>query len=170
MHRGTETDKSIHTYDYTYAPSDMCTQQLSVSCNLYCITLYVLSALHLVKKSLRPCFMARGMSEICNSKNLWQWSQLEISFNNFQQLTITQKQFINSGFNCLIALEPLQENSKLFTVKSVRVLGTHLIDLRRMTSWVNDWYKVFSLQSRSAVSFFSKLTDNFSQICADLIQ
>ena len=37
---------------------------------------------------------ARGVSEIHNSEDLWQWSQLEIRLNAFRRSTVPQKQFI----------------------------------------------------------------------------
>ena len=37
---------------------------------------------------------ARGMSDICDGEDLWQWSQLEIRSNVFRRTTIPQKQFI----------------------------------------------------------------------------
>ena len=42
------------------------------------------------------------------------------------------KPFIWMGFNCLKATEPLQGDSLLFTTRSPRVLGTHLIDSEMM--------------------------------------
>ena len=36
------------------------------------------------------------------------------------------------GFNCLKATEPLRGGSLPFTTKLPEILGTHLIDLRRM--------------------------------------
>ena len=37
---------------------------------------------------------ARGMSEIRDGEDLWQWSRLEIRLNAFRRSTIPQKQFI----------------------------------------------------------------------------
>ena len=37
---------------------------------------------------------ARGVSEIRDGEDLWEWSQLEIKLNAFRQLIIPQKQFI----------------------------------------------------------------------------
>ena len=37
---------------------------------------------------------SRGVSEIRDGEDLWQWSPLEIKLNTFRQSTITQKQFI----------------------------------------------------------------------------
>ena len=54
--------------------------------------------LHSRKSELRFCagsISARGVSEICDGANLWQWSWLETKLNAFRQLTI-QKQFIIS--------------------------------------------------------------------------
>ena len=37
---------------------------------------------------------ARGVMEICDGENHWQWSQLKIKLNTFRRSTIPQKQFI----------------------------------------------------------------------------
>ena len=53
--------------------------------------------LHSTKPELRFCAgsnPARGVSEIRDGEDLWQWSQLEIRLNAFRQSTIPQKQFI----------------------------------------------------------------------------
>ena len=41
------------------------------------------------------------------------------------------------GFNGLKAKEPLHGGSSLFTTKFPKIHGTHVIDLRRMKSWVD---------------------------------
>ena len=56
--------------------------------------------LHSTKPELRFCtglFLARGVSEIRDGEDLWQWFRLEIRLNTFRQSTISQKQFINSS-------------------------------------------------------------------------
>ena len=53
--------------------------------------------LHSTKTELRFCARSnptRGVSEICDDKNLWQWSWLEIRLNAFRRSTIPQKQYI----------------------------------------------------------------------------
>ena len=55
--------------------------------------------LRLSKPELRFCLRrgsnpARGVSEIRDGEDLWQWSQLEIRLNAFRRSTIPQKQFI----------------------------------------------------------------------------
>ena len=53
--------------------------------------------LHSTKPELRFCTgsnPARGVSEIRNGEDCWQWSQLEIMLKAFRQSTIPQKQFI----------------------------------------------------------------------------
>ena len=53
--------------------------------------------LHSTKPELRSCVgsnPARGVSEIRDNEDLWQWSRLEIRINAFRRLTIPQKQFI----------------------------------------------------------------------------
>ena len=53
--------------------------------------------LHSTKPELRFCAgsnPARGVSEIRDGEDLWQWSRLEIRLNAFHRSTIPQKQFI----------------------------------------------------------------------------
>ena len=53
--------------------------------------------LHSTKPELRFCAgsnPARGMSEIRDGEDLWQWSRLETRLNAFRRSTIPQKQFI----------------------------------------------------------------------------
>ena len=53
--------------------------------------------LHSTKPELRFCAdsnPARGVSEIRDGEDLWQWSRLEIRLNAFRLSTIPQKQFI----------------------------------------------------------------------------
>ena len=53
--------------------------------------------LHSTKPELRFCTgsnPARGVSEIRDGEDLWQWSRLEIRLNAFCRSTIPQKQFI----------------------------------------------------------------------------
>ena len=53
--------------------------------------------LHSTKFELRFCagsIPARGVSEICDGEDLWQWSRLEIRLNAFRRSTIPQKQFL----------------------------------------------------------------------------
>ena len=53
--------------------------------------------LHSTKPELRFCAgsnLARGVLEICDGQNLWQWSRLEIRLIAFCWSTIPQKQFI----------------------------------------------------------------------------
>ena len=40
--------------------------------------------------------------------------------------------FLLMGFDCLKATEPLRGDSSLFTTNFPEILGTHLIDLRKM--------------------------------------
>ena len=52
---------------------------------------------HSTKPELRYCAgsnPARGVSEICDGEDLWQWSRLEIKLNALRRSTIPQKQFI----------------------------------------------------------------------------
>ena len=53
--------------------------------------------LHSTKPELRSYAgsnPARGVSEIRDGGDLWQWSRLEIRLNTFRRSTIPQKQFI----------------------------------------------------------------------------
>ena len=53
--------------------------------------------LHSTKPELSFCTgsnPARGVSEIHDGEDLWQWSRLEIRLNTFRRSTIPQKQFI----------------------------------------------------------------------------
>ena len=57
----------------------------------------ITTALHSTKPELKFCAVlkpARGMSEIRDGKDLWQWLRLEIRLNVFCRSTIPQKQFI----------------------------------------------------------------------------
>ena len=45
--------------------------------------------------------------------------------------------FLWMGFNYLKATEPLQGGSLLFTTKFQEIIGTHLINLRKMKRWVD---------------------------------
>ena len=52
---------------------------------------------HSTKPELRLCAgsnPARGVSEIHDGEDHWQWSRLEIRLNAFRRSTILQKQFI----------------------------------------------------------------------------
>ena len=52
---------------------------------------------HSTKSELNSCAgtnPARGVSEIRDGEDLWQWSRLEIKLNAFRRSTIPQKQFI----------------------------------------------------------------------------
>ena len=56
--------------------------------------------LHSTKPELRFCAGSnpvRGVSEIRDGEDLWQWSRLEIRLNTFRWSTIPQKQFRNKG-------------------------------------------------------------------------
>ena len=52
-----------------------------------------IAQLQSTKTTLR-LYPARGMSEIRDGEDLWQWSRLEIRLNAFRRSTIPQKQFI----------------------------------------------------------------------------
>ena len=63
--------------------------------------------LHSTKSELRFCAgsnPARGVSEIRDGENLWQWSRLEIKLNAFRRSAIPQKQFIIIIFSDCLTL------------------------------------------------------------------
>ena len=63
-------------------------------CGLVVITT---AQLHSIKPELGFCAgsnSARGVSEIRDGEDLWQWSRLEIRLNAFRWSTIPQKEFI----------------------------------------------------------------------------
>ena len=81
------------------------------------VVIITTAQLHSTKPELRFCAgssPARGMSEIRNGDDLWQWFRLEIRLNAFCQSTIPQKQFIIIIIiimKCFDGMEPLQEAS-----------------------------------------------------------
>ena len=65
--------------------------------------------LHSTNTELRFCAgsnPARGMSEIRDGEDLWQWPRLEIVLNAFRRSTIPQKQFIITIIITIIILSP----------------------------------------------------------------
>ena len=61
------------------------------------ISIITTAQIHSTKSELRFCAgsnPARGVSEISDGEDLWQWSRLEIMLNSFRRSTIPQKQFI----------------------------------------------------------------------------
>ena len=63
----------------------------------YGVVVITTAQLHSTKPELKFCAgsnPARGVSEIRDGEDLWQWSQLEIRLNAFSRSTIPQKQFI----------------------------------------------------------------------------
>lgn len=64
------------------------------------------------------------------------------------------------GLNYLKAIEP--EDSLLFITKSLEVLGTHLIDLRRIKSWADlGATQLFLTQVLRHCSIAPNFTSNF---------
>ena len=66
---------------------------------LWCRGVEVITTAHLhsTKPELKFCTgsnPARGVSEIRNGEDLWQWSRLEMGLNAFRRSSIPQKQFI----------------------------------------------------------------------------
>ena len=67
--------------------------------------------LHSTKPEIRFCAgsnPARGVSEIRDGEDLWQWSRLKIRLNAFRRSTIPQKQFITIIIIILMPLLKLQ--------------------------------------------------------------
>ena len=82
------------------------------------VVIITTAQLHSTKPELRFCACsspARGMSEIRDGDDLWQWFRLEIRLNAFCRSTIPQKQFIiiiiAIIMKCFDGMEPLQEAS-----------------------------------------------------------
>ena len=74
--------------------------QLRQLARIWCRGVVVIASaqLHLTKPELRFCAgsnPARGVSEIRDGEDLWQWSRLEIRLSTFHRSTIPQKQFIH---------------------------------------------------------------------------
>ena len=64
--------------------------------NLFTVAIITTAQLNSTKPELRFCAgsnPARGVSEIRDGEDLWQWSRLEIRLNAFHRSTIPQKQF-----------------------------------------------------------------------------
>ena len=70
------------------------------------VVVFTTAQLHSAKPKLRFCASsnpARGVPEIRDGEDLWQWSQLEIRVNAFRRSTIPQQQFIKASWktkNC----------------------------------------------------------------------
>ena len=80
-------------------------------CDVVVITI---AQVYSTKPELRFCTgpnSARGMSEIHDGEDLWQWSQLEIRLNVFCQSSIPQKQFI-----IIIIIIRVQDKSSRFAI------------------------------------------------------
>ena len=89
--------------------------------------------LHSTKPELRFCAgsnPARGVSEIRDGEDLWQWSRLEIRLNAFRRSTIPQKQFIIIIINLSIFKTNIKSNIKPF------MLFVQVIYCRHRIYWV----------------------------------
>ena len=78
--------------------------------------------LHLTKPELRFCAgsnPARGVSEIRDDEDLWQWSRLEIRLNAFSWSTIPQKQFIIIILSSSSSSSPSSSSS--ITIKAMTI-------------------------------------------------
>ena len=65
--------------------------------SLLLVVVITTAQLHSSKPELRFCAgsnPARGVSDICDGEDLWQWSRIEIRLNAFRRSTTLQKQFI----------------------------------------------------------------------------
>ena len=69
--------------------------------------------LHSTKPVLRFCTdsnYTRGVSEIRDGEDLWQWSRLEIRLNAFRRSPVPQKQFIiNSSSQIFLYVSELRQ-------------------------------------------------------------
>ena len=73
--------------------------QKTIPLKQWCSGIVVITTaqLHSTKPEIRFCAgsnLARGVSEIRDGEDLWQWSRLEIRLNVFRRSTIPQRQFI----------------------------------------------------------------------------
>ena len=70
--------------------------------------------------------------------------------------------------------EPLQGDSLLFTTKSPGILGTHFIDLWRMTGWVDlgatQWFWTWDPRFQQLYRKMSSVTSTFSNILQSLTE
>ena len=78
--------------------------------------------LHSTKPELRFCAgsnPARGVLEIRDGEDLWQWSRLEIRLNAFRRSTRSQKQFIiiNSSSSSVLAYLTLNDHKENLSYK-----------------------------------------------------
>ena len=79
---------------HDYFKNSVFPSPISWRCGVVVITT---AQLHSTKPELRFCAgsnPARGVSEIRDGEDPWQWSRLEIKLNAFRRSTIPQKQFI----------------------------------------------------------------------------
>ena len=87
------------------------------------VVIITTAQLHSTKPELRFCAgsnPARGVSEIRDSEDLWQWSRLEIRLNAFRRSTIPQKQFII--IIIIIIIRVLDNNNTIcLTENSIKV-------------------------------------------------
>ena len=97
---------------------------------------------------------ARGVSEICDVENLWQWSQLEIKLNAFRRSTIPKKQFIIIIIIITIIII-------IITVKKyVKTTTTNAEDLRQhksIFSWLSLPVIIWVRRSRICLQISSEL-------------
>ena len=92
--------------------------------------------LHSTKPELRFCAgsnPARGVSEICNSEDLWQWSRPEIRLNAFRRSTIQQNNSSSSSSSSSSSM--LKKN---FSLNQWSLFSIHENLLRLQFSHLNE--------------------------------
>ena len=105
------------------------------------------SQFHSTKPELRFCAgsnPARGLSDIRNSKDIWEWSRLEIRRNTFCRSTISQNNLLSS-LSCYYFIIWLN----IFWIKDYNI--THLIsnvwgikNFHKMMKLLDTWRKMLS--------------------------
>ena len=75
---------------------------------------------------------ARGVSEIWDGEDLWQWSQLEIRLNVFPRSTIPQSQFI---IIIIIIIIIMFLKTKIARIEIFTIHHTFHVH-RKLTSWI----------------------------------
>ena len=112
--------------------------------------------LHSTKPWLRFCTgsnPACGMSEICDGKDLWQWSRLEIRLHAFRRSTIPQKQLIiiiiiiKKGINSFLCMNKVKQKINVSLCISKGLSTWIWIMLWHFTPWQNWLYYSNTLSS-----------------------
>ena len=104
---------------------------------------------------------ARGMSEIRDSEDLWQWSRLEIRLNAFRHSTILQKQFIikRVQHNGSLTMGCIEFDILTITFILIKEIGftKSLLNLKTLTGPVLHNYLFYMSLHRLLTPFKNKL-------------